>query len=146
MEHIIKTAGVLLFQDNKVLMVRHGAMAGHLNDTYGIPAGRIEPGESSIDAAVRELFEETNLKTEARFLVKVPEEYTAAIERKDGSIKNYSVDSFLCMSWDGELKANEQTIPLWVDIDEVDILTLLPNVKKIIFDALKLKQNGVTTE
>ena len=50
------------------------------------------------------------------------------------------------MSWDGELKANEQTIPLWVDIDEVDILKLLPNVKKIIFDALKLKQNGVTTE
>ena len=143
MENIIKTAGVLVFLENKVLLVRHGEKAGHLNDTYGVPAGRLESGESTIDAAVRELFEETGLITAIENLIKLPIEYTAAIERKDGSIKNYNQDTFLCTNWSGELKANDETIPEWLNVAEIEKLKLLPNVKKMVLDALKLKQNSV---
>ncbi|MFH1001378.1 MAG: NUDIX hydrolase [Bacteroidota bacterium] len=138
MENIIKTAGVLICLNNKVLLVRHGEKAGHLNDTYGIPAGRIELGEKSIDAAVRELFEETGLITSIEYLEKVPETYTAAIARKDG-VKTFSQENFLCKHWDGELKANNETIPEWITITEIDKLKLLPNVKKMVSDALPLK-------
>lgn len=141
MKNVIKTAGVLIFLENKVLLVRHGEKAGHLNDTYGVPAGRLELGESTINAAVRELFEETGLITTTENLIKLPIEYTAAIERKDGGIKNYNLDTFLCTNWSGELKANDETIPEWINVDEIEKLKLLPNVKKMVFDALKLKQN-----
>jgi len=142
MENIINTAGVLVFLDNSVLLVRHGEKAGHLNDTYGIPAGRLETDETSIKAAVRELLEETGLITTVENLIKVPENYTASIERKDGSIKNYSQETFLCINWGGELKANDETIPEWINITDLDKLKLLPNVEKMVFDALKLKQNS----
>ena len=143
MGNIIKTAGVLVFLDNNVLLVRHGKKAGHLNDTYGVPAGRLEQAESTIEAAVRELFEETGLKTKTEYLIKVPVEYTASIERKDGSIKNYNQDTFLCNNWSGELKANDETTPEWIAPERLDELKLLPNVKKMVFDALKLKQNSI---
>ncbi|MFA4931192.1 MAG: NUDIX domain-containing protein [Patescibacteria group bacterium] len=143
MKNIIKLAGVLVFLDNQVLLVRHGEKAGHLNNTYGVPAGRIETGESTIDAAARELFEETSLKTVVENLIKVPTEYSAAIKRKDGSIKNYHLETFLCTSWNGELKANEETVPEWINIDEIEKLKLLPNVKKMVSDALKLKKNSL---
>jgi len=143
MENVIKTAGVLVFLGNNVLLVRHGEKAGHMNDTYGVPAGRLNLSESSIEAAVRELLEETGLRTTVENLIKVPENYTAVIERKDGSIKNYNQDTFLCTNWNGELKANDETTPEWINITDLEKLKLLPNVKKMALDALKLKQNSV---
>ncbi len=130
MKNTIKTAGVLVFSDNKVLLVCHGEKAEHLNDTYGIPAGRLEPDESSLEAAIRELFEETGLKIITNNLIKVPKKYVAVIERKDGSLKNYNQDNFLCSNWNGKLKANSETMPEWINIDELEKLKLLPNVKK----------------
>lgn len=141
MNNIIKTAGVLVFQNNNVLLVRHGKKAEHLDDTYGIPAGRIEQGESSIKAVVRELFEESGLITTVKQLVKVPKTYTTSIERKDG-IKTFSLEIFLCGQWKGELRATHETTPEWINIEDLDGLKLLPNVKKIVFDALKLKRNS----
>ncbi len=142
MENIIKTAGVLVFLKNKVLLVRHRERAEHLNDTYGVPAGRIKLGESPIKTAVRELLEETGLTTAVEYLVKVPHTYTAAIKRKDG-IKTFSQEIFLCNHWDDKLKATDETIPEWINLDNLDELKLLPNVKKMIFDSLKLKQNNI---
>lgn len=137
MMKIIKTAGVVVFQDNSVLLVYHGEESGHLNGTYGIPAGRLELNESAIETAVRELYEETSLVTTIKHLIKVPEEYSAAIEGKEGSIRNYQQDIFLCTHWSGELKANDETTPEWIRITDLDTLTLLPNVQKMVIDALK---------
>ena len=141
MKDIIKTAGVLVFRDQDVLLIRHGEKAGSLNNTYGLPAGRLETGESSIKAAVRELLEETGLKTTEEHLTRVPGKYTATIERKKG-VKTFCYKTFLCNKYDGELKATEETVPEWTNLNELDKLKLLPNVKIIIFNALKLKQNN----
>ena len=58
---VIPTVGVVVLQNNEVLLVRHGGKAGHIKDTLGIPAGRIEVGENETprEAAKRELEEET---------------------------------------------------------------------------------------
>jgi len=71
MQMPIKTVGVILFRDDQVLLVCHGEKASHKNGVYGLPAGRIEEGENSKQAAVRELREESDLITEERFLLKV---------------------------------------------------------------------------
>lgn len=49
-------ATAVVIRDGKVLLV-HGR-----NPTFAMPGGGIEPGESADCAAVRELFEETELK------------------------------------------------------------------------------------
>ena len=53
-------AGAVIVHDGRVLLVRnlHGATRGR----YLLPAGRVEPNELPDQAAVREAFEETNLR------------------------------------------------------------------------------------
>ena len=54
------SAGLAIIYDNKILL---GHTTGRKSDTgYGIPKGGIEDGESHIDAAIRETYEELGLK------------------------------------------------------------------------------------
>ena len=49
-----KSCGILVFDDDKVLLVFHNL--GH----YGFPKGHVEKGETEEETAVREVKEETN--------------------------------------------------------------------------------------
>lgn len=131
MDNIIKTVGVLVIQDAKVLLVEHGETAGHLTGIYGLPAGRPEEGESNEEAALRELEAETGLQSSKEFLEKLPNTYTATIERKDG-LKTFSIEVYRCKKFWGELISSEETTPEWVDITKIAELHLLPNVQKIV--------------
>ncbi|MGE7839246.1 NUDIX hydrolase [Lysinibacillus sp. NPDC093712] len=51
--------GVILEQDNQILLQHRTD-----RDVWGIPGGIMEPGESFLEAAVRETFEETGLTVE----------------------------------------------------------------------------------
>lgn len=51
--------GVILEQDNQILLQHRTD-----RDVWGIPGGILEPGESFLEAAVRETFEETGLIVE----------------------------------------------------------------------------------
>ena len=90
----IITVGVLIIKDNQILLVKHKAKASHLNNVYGLPAGRVKDGESFEEAAKRELEEETSLV--ANELKEYPNnEYIADIKRKDGTTKTFSITIFL---------------------------------------------------
>lgn len=56
----IESAGLLVLKGNKILLLRPKGMGaeGH----YSIPKGIIAPGETKIEAAIRETFEEVGLK------------------------------------------------------------------------------------
>jgi len=56
---MIYTAGIFLINKNNELLIAHPTNAPH--DKWSIPKGIIEDNESVIDAATRELFEETNI-------------------------------------------------------------------------------------
>ena len=53
-------AGAVVIHDERVLLVRN--IRGVTRGRYLLPAGRVEPGELPDQAAVREAFEETNLR------------------------------------------------------------------------------------
>ena len=61
----MQTVGVLVFNEDskKVLLVKHSQFAQNPEGIYGFPAGQIELGESPKEAAVRELLQETGLRT-----------------------------------------------------------------------------------
>jgi len=52
-------AAAIVVQDGRVLMVRRRITEGELS--WQFPAGKIEPGETPEEAAVRETYEETGL-------------------------------------------------------------------------------------
>lgn len=60
-------AAAVIVRDARVLLVRRRVAEGSLS--WQFPAGKIEPGESPEDAAVRETFEETGLVVTARRLL-----------------------------------------------------------------------------
>lgn len=54
------TAGVAIIWEDKILLV-HPTGASWRHSALGIPKGKIEPGEDPLEAAVRELQEETGI-------------------------------------------------------------------------------------
>ncbi len=134
--NIIPTAGVLIVKNKKVLLVKHGETAGHLNGKYGLPAGRIQDNESAKEAAQRELKEETGLVADSDGLILLPGEWFAAIERKDGA-KQFALTVFLADKFKGQISGNAETMPEWINIDSLDKYDLLPNVENIIKEGLK---------
>ena len=134
---LIQSVGVIVFDGNKVLLVKHGKGATHLTGVYGLPSGKIEPGEKNINAAVRELHEETGLVTTSTDLIPLPKVYRATIEQKDG-VKVFDWHVFLCKKYSGNLRETHETKPLWISINELTTLILLPNVEEAITESRNL--------
>lgn len=130
---IIPTVGVLIFKDNKILLVKHEEKAQHINGSYGWPGGRIEKSETLRKAAVRELAEETGLKAKEEDLIEFIYDLPPAdIKRKNGETHSFSVKLFVCEKYNGSLQSSEETTPEWIEISELDSYDLLPNVKRIV--------------
>ena len=60
------SSGLAIIKSNKILLIKPKGTPeyGH----YSIPKGRVEKGESLIEAAVRETFEETGLLIENKLI------------------------------------------------------------------------------
>ena len=139
MENIIPTVGVLTFSNNQVLLVSHTQKADHLNDSKGLPGGRLNEDESEIEAAIKELEEETGYIALAQDLIELPQTYSAKIPRK-GGVKNFSLKVFLCLKYSGDLRPSDETIPLWIDLSQLNNLNLLPNTYEAINQGINYKK------
>lgn len=136
----IKTAGIVIINKDKVLLVRHGSKAGHKTGVYGLPAGRINREETTKQCAIRELREETGLETKTENIIKISWTYIAEIERKGGMMK-FSLEAFLCEEYQWKLKKSKETYPEWISIQKISDIPLLPNVKEIISKGTYLQNN-----
>ncbi len=134
----IQSCGAVIFNDKgRVLLVEHLDGANHLTGTFGLPSGRPESGESSLDAIVREVREETGLDIEKGEFTKLPTLYRASIKQKD-SLKNFIWEVFTSHTGSGMLIGSLETHPQWVEITKVEKLNLLPNVLSAIREARSL--------
>ncbi|MBI4895279.1 MAG: NUDIX hydrolase [Candidatus Aenigmarchaeota archaeon] len=133
------TVGAIIIKEDKVLLVKHTEKSHHKSGIYGLPSGRPEPSEDLLEALIREVKEETGLDVKKSDLIRLNHLWFAEIERKDGK-KIWSIIPFIAKKFSGSLSADNETIPEWISIDELDKLDLLPNVKEIITDARALQQ------
>ena len=65
----VPCVGVVCLRDGEVLLIRRGREPRM--GEWSLPGGRIEPGERAVDAALRELREETGVEAEILGLVDV---------------------------------------------------------------------------
>lgn len=94
----------LLIKDGLVLAV---SRKNNPKD-FGLPGGKIDPGETPEDALFREVFEETGLG--------VGEFWPAFedLDRVEGGEPRPS-RTYLIVSWEGELKTKESGVVKWVE-------------------------------
>ena len=118
---VVKTAGAIVFDhDNNVLVLRHNKDKG---GKIGYPAGKVEPGESYLDCAVRELYEETNIVAESSGMKKLDTLYKKAMRDRndDYRMKTYTMNVFYCLndSWSGEVKPSKEGDPEWMSVGKI---------------------------
>jgi len=71
-KQIVAVSGYIVNEKGHVLLVRNS----HRNDTYEMPGGRLEPGETLKEAVVREVLEETGVHAEIGAMVGVYQNIT----------------------------------------------------------------------
>ncbi|MGC9181677.1 NUDIX hydrolase [Thermogladius sp.] len=84
-EYAIASVGAVVVKDGKILLVERGYPPGV--GLWAVPGGAIEAGESILEAAVRELEEETGVTGRPVGVVWVSE----SIVRDDGRVKYHYV-------------------------------------------------------
>lgn len=102
-----------LLREGRVLLIRKkkGFGAGKITGA----GGRIEPGESPEEAAVREVREELGVVIRSLKEVGLLEFYSASPE------PDWVVHVFLSLDFDGEPRASEEADPIWVSVDELPL-------------------------
>ena len=65
----VQAAGVVCFRDGEVLLIRRGTPPRQ--GEWSLPGGRLEPGETPMEAALRELAEETGVTARLLGLVEI---------------------------------------------------------------------------
>jgi 8-oxo-dGTP pyrophosphatase MutT (NUDIX family) len=117
-----------------------GRPAGH----WVLPKGLVEAGEAPIDAAVREVHEETGLRAEA--LHKLPA--SRYIYRRGSERVFKLVEWWLMRPLDGEIGAIEEAMRIevadarWLPLDQAPGLLAYPGERALLAPALELLDTG----
>lgn len=122
----IAAALAVVVRGDRLLLVRrnHRPDAG----LWGFPGGKIEPGETVIAAALRELAEETGVEA-------APVEVLTAVDviRRDGStLHHYVLVAVLCRWRNGEgIAASDAHEAAWFDLTAIVGLAKSPDVERV---------------
>jgi bis(5'-nucleosidyl)-tetraphosphatase len=131
-----RAAGFVLFRieddDRQYLLLRH-----RYDGQWGLPKGKIEPGENEFEAAVREIAEETSIEQ----LDAVPEfrETSNYCFERDGRQTTKSVVYYLAETAESEVcLSDEHTDFQWLPFeDAIDTLTY-EETRRVLSDADEL--------
>ena len=117
--------GVVCLRDDSVLLIRRGTPPRQ--GEWSLPGGRIEPGERAVDAALRELREETGVEAEITGLIDVVDGLFPEAGR------HYVLIDYAARWLSGEPVAGDDAIEArFVALDEVDTLIDWSETRRII--------------
>ncbi|MEK5172242.1 NUDIX domain-containing protein [Heyndrickxia sp. FSL W8-0496] len=80
------------------------------NHCWGLPGGSLEPGESLIEVAARELHEETGLKAKKLSLFQIFSGEEFYYQYPHGDEVYNVVATYICSDYEGELQADKEEV------------------------------------
>jgi 8-oxo-dGTP diphosphatase len=99
-----------IVRDEKILLIRkkRGFGAGKING----PGGKVDPGETPLQAALRETYEELGIKPR-----EVKQHGELHFQFRDGYSLHCAV--FLAHDFEGEPRETDEAVPLWTALDAI---------------------------
>lgn len=117
-EKVRLTAGVAIVCNKKLLLV-HPTNSGWKKGTCGIPKGKVEPGEDLMEAAIRELLEETGISIRKDQMSKSPE--TVNFYSKGGTLNGQLTYYVAKIGSPSEIGLSDLKVPKnMLQLEEVD--------------------------
>ena len=115
---------VIIFNDkNEILLLKRSQKVDSYRGMWGFPGGKREDGETSVDAAVREVREETNLKIFPKELA-----YVFTMKRDSGK----DIIFYITNKWSGTPQVDwESDEYRWFDPFTLSNLNIVPAPKKV---------------
>lgn len=126
MQQIPCAGGVVFDEEGRLLVIQraHPPAAG----SWSVPGGRCLPGESTRDACVREVCEETGLHVAV-------DGFAGRVYRAAPDGRQYSIDDFVCTVTSGVLRAGDDALAArWVTRAELGRLELAPQLWATLVD------------
>ncbi len=122
---VVAVTAVVLDDAGRVLMIQRTD-----NDLWAVPGGAQEVGETSADAAVREVREETGLEVEVTGLVGIYSDPRHVIAYDDGEVRQEFSLCFHARPIDGQLTPSSESKHVhWVEPDRLDKLNIHPCIQ-----------------
>jgi 8-oxo-dGTP diphosphatase len=121
----VPAVGVVCLRGDSVLLIRRGTPPRQ--GEWSLPGGRIEPGERAVDAALRELGEETGVEAEITGLIDVVDGLFPEAGR------HYVLIDYAARWVSGEPVAGDDALEArFVALDEVERLIAWSETRRII--------------
>ena len=135
----IKVVAAIIRDNNKIYATQRGY--GDFKDGWEFPGGKVEEGETSEEALIREINEELGI------LIAV-DDYLTTIEY-DYPTFHLSMECFFCHIEEGSPTLNEHEAAKWLSVDQLDQIDWLPADLTIIGDIkerITIHMNELDTE
>lgn len=106
---IRKAVRTFLINDNNVVVTKYKTEKNL--DYYDIPGGKIENGETSLEASIREFKEETGIKI-------ISQEYKGNVIIEYPNMI-FDIDVYIAKEYDSTPTEFEENYSMWINIDEL---------------------------
>ena len=126
--------GAIIVLDRRVLLVRRANPP--LQGEWSIPGGLVETGETTKEAIVREVREETGLTVETLKMIEV---FERILRDKDARVQyHFVLIDYLCRVISGEAHAASDVSELrWASLVELSSLAVAPETCAVIRKAME---------
>ncbi|MBR0376815.1 MAG: 8-oxo-dGTP diphosphatase MutT [Lachnospiraceae bacterium] len=128
----IRVVAAVIRDENRIFATQRGY--GDYKDGWEFPGGKIEPGETSEQALVREIKEELETFVQVEDLIKTIE--------YDYPEFHLSMDCYWCRITGGDLVLREHESSKWLSYAELDSVDWLP-ADRILIEAIRIQWKAV---
>lgn len=125
----IPGVAAVIFSEDSVLLVRRGKDPSR--GSWGLPGGAVELGETTKEAVIREVMEETGLEVEPIKFITIFDSISR--DKNDKVRYHYVLCEYLCRLLGGNLRASSDVQEaMWIRLDELDTFDVRDGTRRFI--------------